>query len=402
MTAPWLSVVGIGEDGMPGLVPSARAVVEGAALLVGGRRHLAMIPDDGRPRLTWPKPLTDAFPELLKWKGKPVCVLASGDPMLFGVGVTLSRHFPIAEMSILPGQSAFSLAAARLGWGLMDCDLLTLHGRPAASLEPAIQPGARLLILSWDGTTPKEVARLLTARGFGESRISILEAIGGPSERRVEGTAQDWQHDDIADLNCIAVECVPGDKAKILPCVPGLPDEAFRHDGQLTKREVRATTLSHLMPIAGQRLWDIGAGCGSISIEWLRAAPRTKAIAIERNQSRLALIAENATALGVPSLEIIDGEAPSVLEGLPLPDAVFVGGGASNEGLLEAAWAALLPGGRLVANAVTLESEAKLKSCHDRWGGWMLRLQVSRLEPVGPYRGWRPLMPVTIYSVTKE
>lgn len=401
MTTPWLSVVGIGEDGLEGLTAPARAVVDAAEFLVGGARHLAMVPEDGRPRLEWPKPLSEGFEEIAAWRGRPVCVLATGNPLWYGVANTLQRHFDFAEMRVLPHLSAFELAAARLGWSMADLETLTLHGRPAAALQPAIQPGARLLVLSENGGTPAQVAEILCHRGFGESRLWVMERLGGPHERIREATAEDWASDDVADLNTIAVECVAGPDAQVLSAVPGLPDEAFRHDGQLTKREVRAATLAALMPGPRQYLWDVGAGCGSIAIEWMRAASRSRAVAVERRQDRLGMIAENAMSFGVPNLEIVAGEAPGELSGLDAPDAVFVGGGLTASGLLETCWGALKPGGRLVANAVTLEGEKALAGWHAVHDGEMVRLQVSRLVPVGPYHGWRPFMPVTQYRARK-
>ena len=400
---PWLSVVGLGEDGIGGLTPGARALVESAEVLIGGKRHLAMVPENGVERWAWPTRLESLFPDIEARRGQPVCVLASGDPMVFGVGVKLSRCFAIEEMVILPGRSAFSLAAARLGWGLMDVECLTLHGRPTRLLEAYLQPGARLLILSEDGETPAKVAEILRARGFGGSAMTVLEHMDGPAEERFSATAETWQEQSPADLNTIAIECVAGKEARILSRVPGLPDEAYRSDGQLTKREVRSATLARLQPLSGQLLWDVGAGAGSISIEWMRAASRARAVAVERDESRVAMIAENAQSLGTPLLDVVAGEAPKALEGLEAPDAVFVGGGAAAGGdLFGICWNVLKPGGRLVANAVTFEGEAALKTCQDRWGGEMARIAVSRLVEVGPYRGWRPQMTVTQFAVTKS
>jgi precorrin-6Y C5,15-methyltransferase (decarboxylating) len=398
---PWLSVVGIGEDGVEGLSAAARGLLGSAEVLVGGERHLAMVPEDGRERLVWPSPLQALIGEIEALRGRAVCVLATGDPMAYGIGITLGRHIAREEMVILPGVSAFSLAAARLGWNPAECACLTLHGRPLSLLESAIQPGARLLILSEDGGTPAAVAARLKARGFGPSRMAVFEHMGGPGESRREAMAEDWEPAGSADLNTIAVDCRSGPQARVLPRLAGLPDDAYRHDGQLTKREVRAATLVRLAPAPGQCLWDVGAGAGSIAIEWLRAAPTSEAIAIERDQARIAFIAENAEALGAPHLRIVEGAAPAALEGLPAPDAVFVGGGVASEGLLEAAWAALRPGGRLVANAVTLEGEAALMAAWQRCGGDMLRLSVSRLAPIGPRHGWRPLMTVTQLAAVK-
>ena len=400
--SPWLSVVGIGEDGLEALSPAARALVDDAEVLIGGERHLAMLPDDGRERLAWPSPLAALVDEIAGRKGQRVCVLATGDPQCFGIGVTLAKRIPLPEMTIVPAPSAFSLACARLGWPLAEVETVTLHGRPLALLHPFVQPGARLLILSENATTPGAVAGLLRDRGYGGSRLTVLEHLGGVKERLYEATAETWSAKDVADLNTLAVECVAEPEAALLPRTPGLADDAFRHDGQLTKREVRAATLAALAPLPGQRLWDVGAGCGSVAIEWLRAAPRSMAIAIEQKAARRVLIADNAAALGTPQLEIVAGEAPDALAGLAVPDAVFIGGGAATAGIFEACWSALAPGGRLVANAVTLEGEGALARWQGEVGGTLTRLAVVRAEPVGEFLGWRPLMPVTQFATVKR
>ncbi len=400
-TSPWLSLIGIGEDGLDGLTPAARRLVDDAEVLVGGERHLAMVPPDGRERLAWPSPLAALLDEIEGRRGQRVCVLATGDPLWYGIGVSLLKRIPRAEMTLLPGLSAFALAAARLGWPLAEVQTLTLHGRPLALLQSTIQPGARLLILSEGAETPAAVAALLCERGYGESRMTVLEHMDGVAERHLERTAESWQVNDVAALNTLAVDCIAGPAAALLPTTPGLPDEAFRHDGQMTKREMRAVTLASLAPVAGQLLWDVGAGCGSVAIEWMRAAPRSRAVAIERKAERRAMIAENAEALGTPMLEIVAGEAPAALAGLEAPDAVFIGGGVSSRDVIEACWAALKPGGRMVANAVTLEGEQALLAWQQREGGTLSRLSVSRAEAVGPFQGWRPMMPVTHYAQTK-
>jgi precorrin-6B C5,15-methyltransferase / cobalt-precorrin-6B C5,C15-methyltransferase len=400
-TKPWLSVVGIGEDGLEGLTAAARALVDSAEVLVGGDRHLAMLPNDGRERLAWPTPLSALLDEIEARRGSRVCVLASGDPLWYGVGVSLLKRIPRAEMSLLPGRSAFTLAAARLGWPLAEVDCLTLHGRPLSLLQPFIQPGARLLVLCEDAATPSAVAAMLSEYGYGDSHLTVLEHLDGARERRLDGRAEGWAAKDVADLNTLAIDCVAGPDTVLLPRTPGLPDEAFRHDGQMTKREVRAATLAALAPVAGQLLWDVGAGCGSIAVEWLRAAPRSRALAIERKAERRAMIAENAECLGTPTLEIIAGEALAALDGLEAPDAIFIGGGASNDGLIAACWRALKPGGRLVANAVTLEGEQALLAWQKQQGGALTRFAISRAEPVGPFQGWRPMMPVTQYAIQK-
>jgi precorrin-6B C5,15-methyltransferase / cobalt-precorrin-6B C5,C15-methyltransferase len=397
----WLTVVGIGEDGLDGLSPSARAMVDEAEVLIGGARHLAMLPEDDRERLPWPSPLRLLLDSIEAMRGRRVCVLATGDPMCFGIGNTLVKRIPVEEMLIIPGASALALAAARMGWPEQDVELLTLHGRPLALLEGYLMPRARLIILSDSAKTPAVVAARLVARGYGKSILTVLERMGGPAERRVEAEASAWSHPAGADLNTIAVELVAGPDAVVHPRIPGLPDAAFINDGQLTKREVRAMSVSALRPGPRALLWDVGAGCGSIAIEWLRADRRCTAIAIEPRTERRRMIAENASALGVPSLEIIAGTAPAALLDLEAPDAVFIGGGASGEGVIEACWAALKPGGRLVANVVTLDGEAALLADQARLGGALSRIAISRAEPIGPFQGWRPLMPVTQWSVTK-
>jgi precorrin-6B C5,15-methyltransferase / cobalt-precorrin-6B C5,C15-methyltransferase len=400
MTQRWLSLVGIGEDGLSGLSPVARSLLNAADVLVGGDRHLAMIPPDARERLIWTSPIHHSVDEIFKRKGKLVCVLASGDPLCFGIGVTLLRQISIAEMTIVPAPSTFSLACARLGWSMTEVETLSLCSRPPALLNAYLYPNAKLLILSEGCHTPKIVAELLILRGFGSSPMTVLERLGGSHERLISGTAATWTQTDLADLNAIAVHCIPNPNLRSFSRLPGLPDDAYHHDGQLTKREVRAVTLSTLAPLPGELLWDVGAGCGSISIEWMRSHPRCRAIAIEK--SRTALIAENAAALGTPNLHIIEGIAPARLKDLPQPDAIFIGGGVTTEGLFEACWSNLKPGGRLVANVVTVEGEQTLFEWYQRVGGTFTRIGIQRAEPVGKFLGWRSLSTVAQWSVIKS
>jgi precorrin-6Y C5,15-methyltransferase (decarboxylating) len=402
---PWLSIVGIGEDGLEGLPPAARALIDNAEVLVGGDRHLAMVPSeasDARPRLTWTTPLSDLVERIVRMRGQRVCVLATGDPFWYGIGVTLARHVPIEEITTLPASSAFSLACARLGWPLAEVSCLTLHGRPLSLLNGYLQPGAKLLLLSDDRTTPNAVAEILHATGFGDSPMTVLEHMGGPEERRIDGVAAAWTADDLRDLNTVAVDCVASPQAALRPRVPGLADDAFRNDGQLTKREVRAVTVAALAPTPGAQLWDVGAGAGSVAIEWMRAAAFGRAVAVERDPGRASTIADNAAALGTPTLGIVTGAAPAALDGLPSPDAVFIGGGLTEPGVFDTCWDALGPGGRLVANAVTLESETFLGERHGQLGGNLTRISISRAEAVGGLTGWRPLMPVTQWAATKR
>lgn len=399
MTA-WLSIVGIGADGLAGVAPAARALIDAAEVLVGGTRHLGMV-NGAAERLTWETPLSRTVDAIAARRGRRVVVLATGDPMWFGIGVTLARRFAREEIAVLPHLSAFSLAAARLGWPLADVETITLHGRPLDLLALHLAPGARLLILSEDGGTPARVAAYLRDRGWGRSALTVLENLGGADERTVRGIAAQWNAAPCGDLNTIALECVADSGTRLLGRTPGLPDDAFAHDGQLTKREVRAATLAALTPLPGQVLWDVGAGCGSIGIEWMRAARGARAIAIERAPQRQALIAQNAAALGVPKLRIVAGTAPEALAELEPPDAVFIGGGVC-EAVIESCWSALKPAGRLAANAVTLAGETCLLAAQARRGGDLTRIAVSRADAIGGRAAWRPLMPVTQWSVTKH
>lgn len=403
---PWITVVGIGDDGVESLAPAARTVVETAELLVGGDRHHEMIAETDAERLTWAGGLEQAMDAIAAWRGRRVVVLATGDPMWFGAGANLLRRFDPAEIAVLPVAGAFSLAAARMLWPLSDVELLTVHGRPLATLIASLYPGARWIVLSRDGETPAEVARLLTELGYGPSVITVLEHLGGTAERRTAGTAEHWCHPSSASLNTLAVECRAGPQARILARVPGLPDAMFENDGKLTKREVRAATIAALQPLPGQTLWDIGAGSGSVAIEWLRALPpgrtaaegKSRAVAVERSAERCAVIGRNAAGLGVPHLQIERGDAPAVLSRLGRrPDSVFVGGGITAPGLLEASWDALAAGGRMVVNAVTIQGEGRLFDFQRRMGGELTRIAVARAEPVGSLSAFRPAMPVTQY-----
>ncbi|WP_341705623.1 precorrin-6y C5,15-methyltransferase (decarboxylating) subunit CbiE [Ferrovibrio sp.] len=397
---PWLSVIGLGEDGIAGLAPAARSLIDAAELLVGGERHLALVPEkSGQQRRSWSSPLLDLVDQLVQQRGRRICVLASGDPQWFGIGVTLAKRVPAAEVVILPGISAFSLAAARMAWAVDAADCITLHGRPLALLNLHLHPGARILALSEDGKTPAAVAAHLAKAGFGSAEITVLEHLGGPRERIVSARADAWPYADCADLNTLAIAVQDGPAWSRLP---GLDDNVFLHDGNITKREVRAVTLSRLAPFPGDLLWDVGAGSGTVSIEWLRADRRNRAIAIEARDSRRQMIAQNALLLGVPQLDIRDGTVPGALDGLPAPDAIFIGGGILVDGLVDRCVAALKPGGRLVANVVTLEGEAVIVQGWQRHGGELSRLAVARADHVGRFHGWHAMMPVTQWSLVKE
>ncbi|MDJ0824134.1 MAG: precorrin-6y C5,15-methyltransferase (decarboxylating) subunit CbiE [Rhodobacter sp.] len=400
MSGPWLHIVGIGEDGLAGLSPATHAVLEAAEVIVGGERHHALSDGITAERLAWPHPFDALIGTLKALQGRRVVVLATGDPLWYSVGAKIGREIDPAEIVYHPQLSAFQLAAARMGWSLADVETLTVHGRPVEQMIAFIQPDQRLLILTTGEDTPAQIARFLTERGFGASPMTVLAAMGGDREARFDGTAETWDH-TVPAFNTLAVDCVAAPDAALIPRVPGLADDLFRHDGTMTKQEVRAVTVAKLMPMRAALLWDIGTGCGSVAVEWMRAARYARAIGIEPRADRRAMAAANALALGTPRFQVIAGEAPAALAGLAPPDAVFIGGGLS-EPVFAAAWDALRPLGRLVANAVTLESEAQLLDLHKRHGGQLVKLAVNRAEPVGELTGWRPLMPVTQWSLVKR
>ncbi len=396
----WLTVVGMGDDGFAGLGKAARRALIDARVIYGGARHLAMLPVClSAAREPWPQPF-DIAPVLAR-RDTPVCVLASGDPMFYGVGATLARHVPADELRVLPAPSSVSLAAARLGWPLQDVATVSLVGRPLAALQRHLHDGVRVFVLSADGATPATVAAWLAQCGFGATRMIVMEHLGSASERLIDGLAHSWEIGGTASLNVIALECARDASAPRLALTPGLPDDAFRHDGQLTKRDVRALTLGRLAPAPGELLWDVGAGCGSIGIEWMRAHPACRAIAIEANGERQRFIEQNRDALGVPNLQLIAGNAPDALRGLPAPDAIFIGGGVTAHGVLDACWHALKSGGRLVANAVTLEGEAALTAWRARHGGTLTRIALAQAQPLGGFETWRAALPITLLDTSK-
>ncbi|MCH4873685.1 precorrin-6y C5,15-methyltransferase (decarboxylating) subunit CbiE [Pseudomonas sp. TMW22091] len=398
--SPWLTVVGIGEDGFSGLGKNARRALLSATTVFGGSRQLDLLaPCIRAERMTWPSPFSLA--PVLALRGQPVCVLASGDPMLFGVGASLARVVARDEMHVLPSPSSFSLAAARLGWALQEVTTLSVVARPIAALNAHLFSGVRLLVLSNDASSPASIAALLRERGFGPSHMTVLEHLGGPGERQLQSSATDWDDVCVADLNLVAIDCRADATAHPLSRIGGLPDSAFHHDGQLTKRDVRAITLARLAPLPGQLLWDVGAGCGSIGIEWMRTFPSCRTLAIEADPGRQQLIEHNRDALGVPGLHLIRGKAPEALQGLERPDAIFIGGGVTREGVLETCWQQLKPGGRLVANAVTLQSEMLLMSWRERHGGELTRIHIAQAQPLGEFDTWRQALPITLLDVIK-
>jgi len=402
----WLSIVGIGEDGIEGLGELARGLIGSADHVFGGSRHLSLVAPlihgTARP---WGSPFEQSVAEVLAHRGRPVCVLASGDPFQHGVGSVLARHVPADETTAIPAVSAFSLAASRLLWPLPQLTLLSLCGRPLDLIRPHLHSGARILALTSGTEAPAAIAVLLCAAGFGQSRVTVLEALGGPRERVRSARADGFVIDQINPLNTVAIDVVAGPDARVIPKVPGLADELFEHDGQITKREVRALTLSALAPRQAEHLWDIGAGAGSVAIEWLLADPSLTAVAIERRSDRAARIRRNACAFGVPDLQIVEAAAPQAFNTLTTPDAIFIGGGATTPGLIQTAQAALRARGRLVVNAVTLETEALVLKAHTEHGGSLTRIEIHHTRPVGGEAGrfssWRAGNPIVQWTWVK-
>ncbi len=398
MASHWLEIIGIGEDGVGGLSPLASRLVKEAEVIIGGDRHHSLTVNEHAERISWPSPFDAMIATIKAQKGRKAIVLVTGDPLWFSVGARIVKAIPAEEIRFHPQLSAFQFAACRMGWSLADVETATIHGRPAEQIIPLFAPGARLLVLTKDETSPARVAQLLVERGFGPSKLTVLAALGGPNELRFDGFAESWSAVSPA-FHTLAVECVAGHDAEVLPRT-GLPDSAFRHDGKMTKRAVRALALAKLVPVRDGLLWDIGCGCGSVAIEWMRGASEARAIGIEPLAGRQEMASHNANWLGTPALKLLEGHAPDALDGLPRPDAVFVGGGISLASI-EVSQAALKPFGRLVAHAVTLESEAVLLEAFSRHGGELERIATQTAEPVGPFHGWRPAMPVTQWCWVK-
>ncbi len=392
--AEWLRIVGLGADGIDSLSLAAKRAVETATLVIGAPRQLELVRAIVRAEtMSWPSPLAEGLPRVFARRGQPTCVLASGDPFWYGIGATLAPQLERGEFVCYPAPSSASLAASRLGWALQDVELVSLHGRSLHEVVRYLQPGRRVLALSWDQRTPRELASLLVERGFGETTMHVLEQLAGADER-VRSTRAAAFDLDVVDLNLVGLELAG--QGYPLP-LRGLPDGLFEHDGQLTKQDVRALTLAALAPRPGELLWDIGAGSGSIAIEWMLAHPSCRAIAVERDRARAERIQRNANKLGTPRLEVRHAQAPL---SLPTPDAVFLGGGVAES--FEPAWAALRPGGRLVINAVALETETQLHVLHARYGGRLSRVSIEHAEPLGTMTGFRPQRAITQWCVHKE
>lgn len=393
------TVVGIGADGWVGIPDSLRDLVLRAAVVLGGQRHLDLLPDvPGQRRLPWPSPLRAGLPSLLASIGEgPVVALASGDPLVSGIGTTLIEVLGHDRVVIHPAVSSVALARARLCWPAESCTVVSLVGRDPALVLRELAPARRVLVLSSDEHTPAQVAGLLTDAGYGASVLHVLGDLGAPEESHAVGLARDWSASS-PRLHVLALEL---DGPGLLGWTPGLPDDAFEHDGQLTKRDLRASALARLAPAPGEHLWDVGAGAGSIGIEWMRVHPTCRATAVEGNGERALRIGRNASRLGVPGLEVVTGRAPEALAGLDSPDAVFIGGGATAPGVLVTCLAALSSGGRLVVHGVTLETEQLLVRALGEYGGELTRIAVETAAPVGSFTGWTPARTVTQWAYTR-
>jgi precorrin-6Y C5,15-methyltransferase (decarboxylating) len=400
----WLTVVGVGEDGYEGLGRDAREALARAAVLLGSARQLALVPPAAEERIAWPTPMLPFVERLIaQRRGERVVMLASGDPMLHGLGSVVMRLATREEVRVIPVPSAFAFACARLGWAESEVVLCSAVAKPLALVRRELAPGRRIVVYGENGESPAALARELTDAGYGPSALHVFERLGGPHEARRDGIAAAWSGARCNDLNVAAIECRLADGARALSTLAGLPDDAFASDGALTKREVRAATLAALAPLPGELLWDVGAGSGSIGIEWSRAHPSCRAVAFERDPVRAQRIVQNARALGVPTLHVVVGDAPATfVDAGPTPDAIFIGGGVNADAaLIETCWNALAPGGRLVANVVTVAGEAALANAYARHGGALVRIAVARADAVGGVVGWRPAMPVTQWSAVK-
>ncbi|QOV98034.1 precorrin-6y C5,15-methyltransferase (decarboxylating) subunit CbiE [Rhodococcus pyridinivorans] len=394
-----ITVVGIGADGWSGVPSTVRERILAAEVLLGGRRHLDLVPAGTAVREEWPSPLLSGLDDLLdRHAGKDVVALASGDPLVSGIGTTLIRRLGGDAVEVIPAISSVALARARMGWSAEECETITVVGREIDALRRVLTRGRKLVVLV-DGARVADVATLLEAAGFGNSRVAVLSHLGAADESRIDAKAA---HLTDTGVRSLSLMCVEVDGPAGLSVLPGLDDSLFEHDGQLSKRTVRLAAVCALAPRPGELLWDVGAGAGSVGIEWARTDPLCRTLAIEKDERRAGAIERNAAALGVPSIvRIVRGAAPAALVGLPVPDAIFVGGGGSREGVLDTCWDALPPGGRLVAHAVTLETEAVLVQWWKMHGGELTRLSVEHADPIGTFTGWRAQRPVVQWSAVK-
>lgn len=397
---PTVTVVGIGADGWPGLPEAHRALLLDADVVLGGARHLALLPGGSeQSRLPWPSPLRTQLRSFLSQFGSSsIVALASGDPLVSGIGTTLIDLLGASRVRILPAVSSVALARAELGWSAESCAVVSLVGRSPSLVLRELAPGRRVIVLSSDESTPAAVAELLRAVGYGASAIHVLGELGSANFTRIDGDAASWSAVS-PRLNVIGLTLVG---PSVSGWVAGLPDDAFEHDGQLTKRDLRASALARLAPAPGEHLWDVGAGAGSIGIEWMRAHPSCTATAVEADPARAERIGRNAVRLGVPGLQVVAGRAPDALDELPMPAAVFIGGGATRPGVVDRCLAALPVGGRLVIHGVTVETERLLGELYAAHGGELTRIAVETAAPIGTFTGWAPYRTVTQWAFTSR
>ena len=396
----WLHVIGIGEDGIKSLSPCVQDILENAEIIIGGKRHHKISDSLTAKRLSWPSPFDALIKEIISFKGRKIVILVTGDPLWFSIGARLNRVFKNDEITFHPQLSAFQLMAVRMGWSLADTETLTAHGRPVEQLLSFFQPYQKMIVLTSGSETPNEVAKLLIERGFEKSEMTVFANMDGEKEERFDAIASEWKH-NVPDFNTLAVKFICGPNSKISSKSSVLDDSEFINDGNITKKEVRAITISKLMPMRRALLWDIGLGCGSVSIEWMRSSYDCKAIGIEPKKERREMALKNANTLGAPRLEILDGSAPEALENLPRPDAIFIGGGFSLQ-TFEICWQKLKPFGRIVINAITLETEGELLRLKALYGGELSKISIQKTESIGTRKGWRPYMPVTQWSIIKN
>ncbi len=394
---PWLTIVGLGEDGLDGLSLASRSALHEAEIIMGPSRHLDLVSETEADIIEWPVPFSKGLADLLPLRGRNVVVLVSGNPFWFGAGTVLARKLKPEEWRALPAPSTFSWAASKLGWPIEQITTLGLHAAPIERLRPFLATGRRIILLVRSAESVSILADYVTDQGFGASQLWIMESLGGPHERITQIKAEEQAPFESARPVCVAIEIADTGKSMSLSC--GLDNDWFQNDGQITKPAVRALTLSALAPKHGEHLWDIGGGSGSIAIEWLLCHPSLHATTVERNAERVAAIQSNARRLGMDRLEIICGNAPHALQNLHSPNVVFVGGGLNGE-LLDWLTTHLVSGTRLVANAVTLETEALLIDANTRLGGFLTRIELSHPTPLGSHSSWKSTYPITQFSVT--
>lgn len=406
----WLTIIGIGEEGETHLSETAKNQLQKASLILGSSRQLNLIPTERSPnatRETWPSPMMPRLDQLRNDRPENTVIIASGDPLCWGIAEHFITHLKQHELTIIPSVSILTRVAAEMQWPLNQIQSLSLCSQPLENLALYLQPQNKIVLLSATNTDPARVATFLIEKGFSNSEITVLENLGSETQSIYKSTANELAiSQPAAKLNSLAITLIADATTRIISTHPGLPDQCFEHDGQMTKQNMRAITLAHLRPLPAQYLWDIGSGSGSIAIEWLRTGNATKATAIEQNQTRADRAKNNAANLGVPHLDLINGKAPDCLENLPAPDAIFIGGGITTNGLLEKALQSLKPGGRLVANTVTIEGEAKLIESYKSNGGNLTQIAMTNADPIGPsanakFHGWRPQMPITQWVYIK-